>query len=304
MADNLCLPKLNVSKSKLNGCQFMSTKIIAEIGINHNGDLELAKKLISAAYNCGVDLVKFQKRDINLVYDKETLDSPRESPWGTTNRDQKKGLEFGQKEYEEIDRFCKNLKIEWFASAWDLNSLNFLSKFQLNYNKIASAMIVDEDFLDNVAKQKKYTFISVGMSTMKHVQKAVDIFKSNDCKFELMHCISAYPFDDHQANLKMIEVLRKKFNCKVGYSGHEKGGVAISYAAVALGASSLERHFTLDRAMYGSDQAASITPEGLLKLVSGIRKIEKSLLGSEEKNILEIEKPVAKKLRSHLKKWI
>ncbi len=282
----------------------MSTKIIAEIGINHNGDLELAKKLISAAYNCGVDLVKFQKRDINLVYDKETLDSPRESPWGTTNRDQKKGLEFGQKEYEEIDRFCKNLKIEWFASAWDLNSLNFLSKFQLNYNKIASAMIVDEDFLDNVAKQKKYTFISVGMSTMKHVQKAVDIFKSNDCKFELMHCISAYPFDDHQANLKMIEVLRKKFNCKVGYSGHEKGGVAISYAAVALGASSLERHFTLDRAMYGSDQAASITPEGLLKLVSGIRKIEKSLLGSEEKNILEIEKPVAKKLRSHLKKWI
>ena len=165
-------------------------------------------------------------------------------------------------------------------------------------------MIVDEDFLDNVAKQKKYTFISVGMSTMKHVQKAVDIFKSNDCKFELMHCISAYPFDDHQANLKMIEVLRKKFNCKVGYSGHEKGGVAISYAAVALGASSLERHFTLDRAMYGSDQAASITPEGLLKLVSGIRKIEKSLLGSEEKNILEIEKPVAKKLRSHLKKWI
>ena len=282
----------------------MSTKIIAEIGINHNGDLELAKKLISAAYNCGVDLVKFQKRDINLVYDKETLDAPRESPWGTTNRDQKKGLEFDQKEYEEIDRFCKNLKIEWFASAWDLNSLNFLSKFQLNYNKIASAMIVDEDFLDNVAKQKKYTFISVGMSTMKHVQKAVDIFKSNDCKFELMHCISAYPFDDHQANLKMIEVLRKKFNCKVGYSGHEKGGVAISYAAVALGASSLERHFTLDRAMYGSDQAASITPEGLLKLVSGIRKIEKSLLGSEEKNILEIEKPVAKKLRSHLKKWI
>ena len=282
----------------------MSTKIIAEIGINHNGDLELAKKLISAAYKCGVDLVKFQKRDINLVYDKETLDAPRESPWGTTNRDQKKGLEFGQKEYEEIDRFCKNLKIEWFASAWDLNSLNFLSKFQLNYNKIASAMIVDEDFLDNVAKQKKYTFISVGMSTMKHVQKAVDIFKSNDCKFELMHCISAYPFDDHQANLKMIEVLRKKFNCKVGYSGHEKGGVAISYAAVALGASSLERHFTLDRAMYGSDQAASITPEGLLKLVSGIRKIEKSLLGSEEKNILEIEKPVAKKLRSHLKKWI
>ena len=282
----------------------MSTKIIAEIGINHNGDLELAKKLISAAYKCGVDLVKFQKRDINLVYDKETLDSPRESPWGTTNRDQKKGLEFGQKEYEEIDRFCKNLKIEWFASAWDLNSLNFLSKFQLNYNKIASAMIVDEDFLDNVAKQKKYTFISVGMSTMKHVEKAVDIFKSNDCKFELMHCISAYPFDDHQANLKMIEVLRKKFNCKVGYSGHEKGGVAISYAAVALGASSLERHFTLDRAMYGSDQAASITPEGLLKLVSGIRKIEKSLLGSEEKNILDIEKPVAKKLRSHLKKWI
>ena len=282
----------------------MKTKIIAEIGINHNGDLELAKNLIKSANDCGVDLVKFQKRDINLVYDKETLDALRESPWGTTTRQQKEGLEFGHKEYEDIDKFCKNLKIEWFASAWDLNSLDFLQTYDLKYNKIASAMIVDEEFLKNVAKQKKHTFISVGMSTMEHIEEAVKIFRANNCDFELMHCISAYPFDDHKANLNMIKILREKFKCNVGYSGHEKGGVAISYAAVALGSTSLERHFTLDRAMYGSDQAASITPEGLLKLVNGVRKIEKSLQGSIEKNILEIEQPVAKKLRSHLKKWI
>jgi len=279
----------------------MKTFIIAELGINHNGDLSIAKKMIDGCVQAKVDAVKFQKRDINIVYSKEVLDQKRESPWGTTQRQQKEGLEFGDKEYDEIDKYCKLKKIEWFASAWDINSLNFLKKYNLNYNKIASAMIVDEDFLSEVAKQKKYTFISTGMSSYKHIDKAVEIFRKNNCDFELMHCISAYPFDDKIANLNLIPELKKKYNCRVGYSGHEKGGVAISFAATALGANSLERHVTIDRTMYGSDQAASITTNTLSNLVSGVRKIEEAAGGSLEKRILDIEIPVAKKLRAHIK---
>ena len=275
--------------------------VIAEIGINHNGNISLAKNLIESAKIIGCDAVKFQKRDINSVYDKEFLDSYRESPWGKTNRDQKNGLEFNEEQYNEIDKFCKNTKIEWFASAWDLKSLFFLKKFNLKYNKIASAMIVDKNFLTEVAKEKKHTFISTGMSTMKDIENAVKIFKDHNCSFELMHCISAYPFDDEIANLNMIKVLKKKFNCDVGYSAHEKGGYAICCAAVALGGSSIERHFTIDRTMYGSDQAASITPKAFRDLIESIRKIEKALGGSEEKKILDIEKPVAEKLRAHIK---
>lgn len=275
--------------------------IIAEIGINHNGDLNLAKKLISEAKSCGADLVKFQKRDINLVYDKETLNQKRESPWGTTTREQKEGLEFGHKEYDEINSYCNNLGMNWFASAWDLNSLSFLKKYNLKYNKIASAMIIDKIFLKEVAKQRKYTFISTGMSNMQNVMDAVDIFRKNDCSFELMHCISAYPFDDQLANLNLIKTLKEKFKCNVGYSGHEKGGFAISYAAAALGISSLERHFTTDRTLYGSDQAASLAPSAFKELIGGVRKIEKAIYGNKTKEILEIEIPVAKKLRSHIK---
>ena len=275
--------------------------IIAEIGINHNGDLNLAKKLIDEAKSCGADLVKFQKRDISLVYDKETLNQKRESPWGATTREQKEGLEFGHKEYDEINSFCNKLGMNWFASAWDLNSLNFLKKYNLKYNKIASAMIIDKIFLKEVAKQKKHTFISTGMSNMQNVMDAVDIFRENDCSFELMHCISAYPFDDQLANLNLIKTLKEKFKCNVGYSGHEKGGLAISYAATALGISSLERHFTTDRTLYGSDQAASLTPSGFKELIGGVRKIEKAMYGNKTKEILEIEIPVAKKLRSHIK---
>ena len=275
--------------------------IIAEIGINHNGDLNLVKKLIDEAKSCGADLVKFQKRDISLVYDKETLNQKRESPWGATTREQKEGLEFGHKEYDEINSFCNKLGMNWFASAWDLNSLNFLKKYNLKYNKIASAMIIDKIFLKEVAKQKKHTFISTGMSNMQNVMDAVDIFRENDCSFELMHCISAYPFDDQLANLNLIKILKEKFKCNVGYSGHEKGGLAISYAATALGISSLERHFTTDRTLYGSDQAASLTPSGFKELIGGVRKIEKAMYGNKTKEILEIEIPVAKKLRSHIK---
>lgn len=275
--------------------------IISEIGINHNGDVSIAKDMIKESKLCGADLVKFQKRDINLVYSKEMLASKRESPWGTTFRQQKEGLEFGEKDYEEIDNYCKSLDIDWFASAWDLNSLEFLKKFKSKFNKIASAMIIDHNFLNEVAKENKHTFISTGMSDFKIIEKAVEIFRKHDCSFELMHCISTYPFEDTKANLNMIKVLKQKFNCNVGYSGHEKGGLAISYAAASLGISSLERHFTLDRTMYGSDQAASITPPTFKELVGGVRKIELALTGSNEKKILEEEIEVAKKLRAHIK---
>ena len=275
--------------------------IIAEIGINHNGDLNLAKKMIGEAKFCGADFVKFQKRDVNLVYDKKTLDTPRESPWGKTNRDQKKGLEFNRKDYDQINKFCKREKIGWFASAWDKNSLNFLKKYKLKYNKIASAMIADTKFLKQVAKEKKHTFISTGMSNMQMIKNAVKIFRSNNCSFELMHCISAYPFDDKIANLNFIDVLKRKFRCDVGYSGHEKGGLAISYAAAAMGITSLERHFTLDRSMYGSDQSASLTPRAFKDLIGGIRKIEFAMKGPKSKKILDIEVPIARKLRAHIK---
>ena len=272
--------------------------ISAEIGINHNGDMSICKKLIDVAVSAGCDAVKFQKRDIDQVYTQEFLDSPRESPWGTTQRDQKKGLEFGKEQYEEIDKYCKKKNIEWFASAWDLNSQEFLRQFNCNYNKVASAMIIYEDLLKKIAEEKKHTFISTGMSNLNDIKKAVEIFKSANCSFELMHTVSTYPMKDEDANLNIINTLRKKFNCNVGYSGHE-AGLAISYAAAALGISSLERHITLSRAMYGSDQAASVEPNGLRQLVGGVRKIEKAM-GNGEKKIIEAEKIIAEKLRGHL----
>jgi len=276
-------------------------KIIAEIGINHNGDINLAKKMITEAKECGADIVKFQKRDINIVYTEEFLKEKRESPWGSTQYDQKKGLEFEEKEYDQIDLFCKNIGIEWFASAWDLNSLNFLRKYNFEYNKIASAMIIDKNFLKEVAKLKKYTFISTGMCDLKDIDESVEIFNSENCPFELMHCVSVYPFDAKYANLQMINYYKDRYKCKVGYSGHEKSGLAISYAAAAHGISSLERHFTTDRTLYGSDQAASIAPEGFSRLVGGIRVIESAFNSSTDKKILDIEENVAKKLRGHIK---
>ena len=272
--------------------------ISAEIGINHNGDMSICKKLIDVAVDAGCDAVKFQKRDIDQVYTQEFLDSPRESPWGKTQRDQKKGLEFGKEQYEVIDEYCKKKNIEWFASAWDLNSQEFLRQFNCNYNKVASAMIIYEDLLKKIAEEKKHTFISTGMSNLNDIKKAVEIFKSANCSFELMHTVSTYPMNDEDANLQVINTLRKKFNCNVGYSGHE-AGLAISFAAAALGISSLERHITLSRAMYGSDQAASVEPNGLRQLVGGVRKIEKAM-GNGEKKIIEAEKIIAKKLRGHL----
>ena len=278
----------------------MKIFIIAEIGINHNGDVNIAKKLIDVAVDAGCNAVKFQKRDINLVYTKEFLDSHRESPWGNTQRQQKEGLELKEMDYIEIDKYCNSKKIDWFMSAWDLKSLEFSKKFNLKYNKIASAMIVDKKFLNEVAKQGKKTFISTGMSTLQNIKDAVDIFKKNDTDFELMHCVSTYPMKDADANLITINSLKEKFNCNVGYSGHENG-IAISVAAAVLVATSLERHITLDRTMYGSDQAASLEPRGLKNMVSQIRKIYSAIGESKIGHITEEEKVIAKKLRAHIK---
>jgi N-acetylneuraminate synthase len=218
--------------------------LIAEIGINHNGDVNIAKKLINLAKETGFDAVKFQKRDIEIVYSKEQLDTPRESPWGETTREQKYGLEFEKQEYDQIDKYCKEINIEWFASAWDLNSLNFLENYNLKYNKIASAMIVDKNFLNEVANKKKHTFISTGMSSKNDIDYAVKIFRDNNCSFELMHCVSVYPMDNKMANMSTILELKKIYNCDVGYSGHENGAV-LSASSVLLGISSLERHITI-----------------------------------------------------------
>jgi len=276
----------------------MSIFIIAEIGINHNGNVEIAKQLIDVAKDVGADAVKFQKRTIDLVYTKEMLDSPRESPWGTTQRAQKEGLEFGMKEYNEIDAYCKEKGIEWFASAWDLESKKFLRQYDCKYNKIASAMIVYEDLLKEVASEKKHTFISTGMTEVKQIDRAVEIFKNAGCPFELMHCVSTYPMEDEDANLNRIKTLRDRYKCDVGYSGHEVG-LAVSYGAAALGITSLERHITLDRAMYGSDQAASVEPMGFRQLVGAVRKIEKAM-GDGNMTMNSKEIPIAKKLRSHI----
>ncbi len=273
----------------------MSIFIVAEIGINHNGDLLVCKELIDMAVDAGCDAVKFQKRDINQVYTQDFLDSYRDSPWGKSQREQKNGLELGERDYKEINRYCEEREIEWFASAWDLNSQKFLQKFNCKYNKIASAMITNEDLLNMVAQERRHTFISTGMTTYDDIQKAVDIFRDNECSFELMHTVSTYPMKDEDANLNMINTLRDKYKCDVGYSGHEVG-LAISFAAAALNITSLERHVTLDRSMYGSDQSASIESNGLRNLVGAVRKIQKAM-GDGVKNMVAEEKSTLDKLR-------
>jgi len=276
----------------------MGIFIIGEIGINHNGDCSIAKQLIDVAVDVGADAVKFQKRTIDSVYTQDFLSLPRQSPWGTTQREQKEGLELGLDDYKEIDQYCKKVGIEWFASAWDIDSQLFLQQFDTKYNKVASAMIVYEDLLHVIAKEKKHTFMSTGMAELPQIDRAVDIFKQHDCPFELMHCISTYPMADEDANLRCINTLRERYKCNVGYSGHEVG-LAVSYAAAALGISSLERHITLDRAMYGSDQAASIEPGGFKRLIDTARIIEKAL-GDGKIQMIEKEVPIAQKLREHL----
>lgn len=271
------------------------TFIIGEIGINHNGDPDIARQLIDWAVLAGADAVKFQKRTVEKVYTKEELDRYRESPWGTTNREQKMGLEFGRDEYDEIDRYCKEKGIEWFASAWDVDSQAFLATYNLKYNKIASAMLTKMELLEMVAKEGKYTFISTGMSSMGEIDAAVNVFQQYGCPFELVHCNSTYPMKNEDANLEMINTLRERYGCRVGYSGHETGRI-VSFAAAVMGASSIERHITLDRAMYGSDQSASLEVQEFHKLVREIRMLP-AIMGNGEKVLSDAEKEVRKKLR-------
>lgn len=272
--------------------------IIAEIGINHNGSLEIAKRLIDVAKDSGADAVKFQKRTIDLVYSQDFLDSQRESPWGSTQRAQKEGLELKEDDYREIDDYCRKEGIEWFASAWDLESHKFLQAFDPKYNKVASAMIVYEKLLKGIASEGKHAFISTGMSTLANIDRAVEIFRAAECPFELMHCVSAYPMLDEDANLKAIPALRGRYACAVGYSGHEVG-LAVSYGAAALGISSLERHITLDRTMYGSDQAASLAPSEFRTLVGGVRTIQDALGDGQIGLSATGEAPIAHKGAPH-----
>ena len=274
----------------------MQLFLIAEIGINHNGDLEIAKQLIDAAADAGFDAVKFQKRNIDIVYSKELLDSPRESPWGSTQREQKEGLEFSKDQYLEIDKYCKEKKIQWTASAWDLDSQEFISSFNVSFNKVASPMLGHKPLLRKIATERKMTYISTGMSTIEEIEEIVKLFRDENCPFELMHCNSTYPMKDEDANLACIPMLREKFKCKVGYSGHESSLLKVCVAAVALGATSIERHITLDRTMYGSDQAASIEASSLNAFVKSVRAIPE-ILGYGVKTLSELESKTRGKLR-------
>jgi len=270
--------------------------IIAEIGINHNGDLSLAKKMMQLAKDSGCDFVKFQKRTPDITTPENKKEIIRDTPWGRISYLRyKKKIEFGLKEYEKIDKFSKKIGIGWFASAWDIQSLKFLKRFKSKYNKVASAMITNLNFLNEVAKKKKTTFISTGMCTHKDIQKAVKIFRKNKCKFVLMHSISSYPAKEEDLNLSLIPILAKKYKCEVGYSGHESS-VSPTIGACYMGAKFVERHITLDRAMWGTDQSASLSPDGLMHLVNMIRKIT-IIKGDGKKRILEDEKNKSKELR-------
>ncbi|HVY33656.1 MAG TPA: N-acetylneuraminate synthase family protein [Caulobacteraceae bacterium] len=269
--------------------------VIAEIGINHNGDMALAKRLIDVAKAAGCDAVKFQKRTIDVVYTPEVLAQQRESPWGVTQRAQKEGLEFGAAQYDEIDRYCRQLGIDWFASAWDVGSQAFLSKYKLRYNKIASAMLTNRALVETVAAERKLTFVSTGMCTLAEVDAAVEIMRAAECPFILMHTVSTYPTPPAELNLMAMETLRKRYGAPVGYSGHETSLEPTVMAAV-LGAVAIERHITLDRTMYGSDQSASLEPGELHTLVDQLRVLP-NLLGDGEKCVTVGEAAVAKKLR-------
>jgi N-acetylneuraminate synthase len=274
----------------------MSLFLIAEIGINHNGDLNIAKQLIEAAADAGFDAVKFQKRTIDKVYTEEFLDSPRESQWGTTQRAQKEGLEFSKAQYLEIDKYCKNLGISWTASAWDIDAQLFLQELNCSFNKVASPMLGHKPLLKLIASEGKKTFISTGMSTIEEIDDVVELFKESNCPIELMHCNSTYPMKEEDANLLCIPMLKQRYGCDVGYSGHETSLIKVCTAAVALGATSIERHITLDRAMYGSDQASSIEAHSLGNFAETVRAVA-GILGTGQKVLSEAEAKTREKLR-------
>jgi N-acetylneuraminate synthase len=267
--------------------------IIAEIGINHNGDIDLAKRLINVASAAGCDAVKFQKRSVDVVYTAEELAKPRESPFGTTNGDLKRGLEFGFDEYQEIDRYCREVKIPWFASCWDEASVDLINKFDVPCFKIASASLTDDNLLRHTRATGKPLILSTGMSTLEQIDHAVEVLGRND--LVLMHACSTYPAFYEELNLRAMRTMADRYKLNIGYSGHETG-LPSSIAAAAMGAVLLERHITTDRAMWGSDHAASLEPNGITRLVGYIRLAEKSM-GDGVKRVLEREQPIIKKLR-------
>jgi N-acetylneuraminate synthase len=267
--------------------------VVAEIGINHNGDIDIAKRLISVAVAAGCDAVKLQKRTVNVVYAADELAKPRESPFGTTNGHLKWALEFDQQDYEEIDAYCKAVNITWFASCWDEQSVDFIDRFDVPLYKIASASLTDENLLRHTRAKGKPVILSTGMSTIEEIDRAVEILGKND--LILMHACSTYPAHYNELNLRAIPVMQRRYGVPVGYSGHETG-IASSVAAVVLGACSVERHITLDRAMWGSDQAASLEPNGISRVVRDIRLVEESM-GDGVKRVYEREIPILKKLR-------
>lgn len=267
--------------------------IIAEIGINHNGDIEIAKKLIDLAKVAGCDAVKFQKRTVDVVYSAEELAKPRESPYGDTNGDLKYGLEFELEEYQEIDRYCKEKKIDWFASCWDEGSVDFIDKFDVPCYKVASASLTDDELMRHTRSKGRPIILSTGMSTLEQVDHVVEIFDKND--LAILHTTSTYPANYDELNLSVIPMLIERYGVPVGYSGHETG-IPTSVAAVALGACIVERHITIDRTMWGSDHAASLGPSGILQMMRDIRLLEMAM-GDGIKRVIEREKPIMKKLR-------
>jgi N-acetylneuraminate synthase len=270
--------------------------IVAEIGINHNGDMEICKKLIDTAISVGCDAVKFQKRTPELCVPEAQKSVPRETPWGImTYLEYKKKMEFGKKEYEEIDEYCKKKGIMWYASAWDTKSVDFLEHFDMPCYKVPSACLTDKELLLKMKATKKPIILSTGMSTMEQIKEAVDLLGEEN--LILMHCNSSYPAADEELNLNVIKTFRKQFNCPIGYSGHESS-VYPSVASAVLGACTIERHITLDRAMYGTDQAASLEPRGMSIIVNEIKVLSK-VLGDGQKKVYESEKPIMKKLRKH-----
>ena len=276
--------------------KFSKPFLIAEIGINHNGSLKIAKQLIDLAKSCGFNAVKFQKRNPEISIPNEQKGKFRPTPWGDISYlDYKKKIEFGRREYDSINKYCKKKKIHWFASAWDIDSLKFLKKYNLKYNKVASAMITNLRLLEEIAKEKKITFISTGMSTLKDIENCIKIFKKYNCNFILMHSVSIYPCPLEDLNLNIIDTLRIKFKCNVGYSGHETH-VSPSVMAYFLGANYIERHITLDRSMWGTDQAASLSETGMRSLSNILNKTKK-VLGSRVKRLSLKEKNMLKKFK-------
>ena len=272
--------------------------VIAEIGINHNGSLEIAKQLIDIAKVAGCDVVKFQKRNPDVCVPEHQKKIMRDTPWGKmTYLDYKYKVEFNKSDYDEIDEYCKSKDIHWSASPWDIDSLNFLIEYDIPFIKIPSALLTNLELIKESAKKSKELIISTGMSTMEEGDLAVDAIKNanSNCKYSILHCNSTYPAPIEDLNLKCIQTLEKKYNCPVGYSGHEFG-LTTTIASICMGATIIERHITLDRTMWGTDQMCSVEPQGLIKLVRGIKELSLAI-GDGEKRVTEKEKEIRKKLR-------